>query len=47
MARENPRRGYRGIQGELVGFGGTVATSTVWKFLRMREYRINQYEPAA
>src|ERR1019366_5496030 len=34
LAKENPRWGHRGIHGELIKLGVTVAPSTVWEILR-------------
>ncbi len=37
MARMNPGRGHRRIQGEPARLGHTIAHSTVWKILKMAE----------
>ena len=38
LAGENEPRGYRRIHGELAGLGITVAPSTVWQMIVLREY---------
>jgi putative transposase len=35
MAQENSSWGYRRVQGELVGLGYAIATSTVWRILKV------------